>query len=137
MIKFDTTTPNFQLTDRVEGGRAVWRLLDPIGISVVKPDLVAGVSEYLTIPSGFETDGASIPFWARWKFDPWGRVGLSAVLHDYLLTLPDVAKWDADLAFLHALRSQGLPALMSTLFYFAVRLRRRPTVSTLSQRRNP
>lgn len=138
MISFVTDAPKFQLTSRTEHGRAVWRVVEDITVKfVVIPQELTGAASYFVIPAGFETDGASIPWWARWKFDPWGRVGLAAVLHDYLLSIPQVAKWDADGAFLNALRSQGVPAFMSTLFYFAVRLRRRPTVPPLSQRRNP
>lgn len=138
MISFVTEGPKFQLTSRTEHGRAVWRVVEDITVKfVLIPQELTGSASYFVIPAGFETDGASIPWWARWKFDPWGRVGLAAVLHDYLLAIPQVAKWDADIAFLHALRSQGAPAFMSTLFFFAVRLRRRPTVPPLSQRRNP
>lgn len=138
MIRFVTEGPKFQLTNRTEHGRAVWRVVEPIVLRFsLVPPAVIDTARYFVIPAGFETDGASIPWWARWKFDPWGRVGLSAVLHDYLLSLPTMPKWEADLAFLAALRSQGVPAFMSTLFYFAVRLRRRPTVPPLSQRRNP
>ena len=137
MIRFATQGPRFELTARADSGRAVWRVAEPIQVNIVIPDEPNTTAGFALIPAGFETDGASIPWWARWKFDPWNRVGLSALLHDYLLTIPTVAKWDADQAFLHALRSQGVPAFMSTLFYFAVRLRRRPTVSALSQRRNP
>lgn len=136
MIRFTPRHPRFELTERTQHGRAVWRLLAPIHVGFATPDAATSMADFVVIPAGFETDGASIPAWARWKFDPWGRVGLSAVLHDYLLSLPSVAKWDADLAFLHGLRSQGLPAFMSTLFYFAVRLRRRRPV-TLNQRRTP
>lgn len=127
MISFVTEGPKFQLTSRTEHGRAVWRVFEHIVVQfTIVPPPVIDMPRYFIIPAGFETDGASIPWWARWKFDPWGRVGLSAVLHDYLLSLPTVSKWDADLAFLAALRSQGVPAFMATLFYFAVRLRRPP-----------
>ena len=129
MIRFITRGARFELTDRCNHGRAVWRVAEPIAVDFMLVPAVVGTNRYFAIPAGFETDGASIPWWARWKFDPWGRVGLAAVLHDYLLTLPTVRKWEADLAFLAALRSQGVPAFMATLFYFAVRLRRSAPVS--------
>ncbi|MCG2663353.1 DUF1353 domain-containing protein [Brevundimonas sp.] len=130
MISFVTQGPRFELTSRREHGRAVWRVLEPIILRFLLVPTPLDTPRYFMIPAGFETDGASIPWWARWKFDPWGRVGLAAVLHDYLLSLPNVRKWEADLAFLAALRSQGAPAFMATLFYFAVRLRRPVPVST-------
>lgn len=136
MIRLDDTGvgPTFALTQRTENGRAVFAVAAPLAFDLV----TAGrLTRWITIPAGFETDGASVPFWARPWLDPWSRIGLAAVLHDYLLTLPLVAKWEADLAFLAALRAFGAPALLSTALYFAVRLRRRPTASTAQQRRNP
>ena len=125
MIRFVSQEPRFELTTRTQHGRAVWRVAEPIILHYsLVPPAVVDVARYFIIPAGFETDGASIPWWARWKFDPWGRVGLSAVLHDYFLSLPAMPKWEADLAFLAALRSEGVPAFQATVMYFAVRLRR-------------
>lgn len=76
------------------------------------------------IPAGARTDGASIPRLVRPILDPWGRGGLAAVWHDDLLRRPGVPKWEADLLYLYALRSLGVPALQATIMYFAVRLRR-------------
>lgn len=51
-----------------------WRVaLDTLGWSV-------------TIPAGFETDLASIPWWGRWLINPEDpEAARSAVLHDFLL----------------------------------------------------
>lgn len=131
MMRFNPSRPDgptFLWTGRTDRGRTVWRVADDLHVDL-EIDLGGGVVEltdYLTIPAGFETDGASVPWWARPWLDPWSRLGLAAVLHDFMLSLPLVAKWDADLAFLHALRSQGVPAFLATILYFAVRLRRRP-----------
>lgn len=119
--------PSFALTGRTEAGRAVWRTTDKM---IVVLDQDGRIAPLLTIPAGFETDGASVPRWARPWLDPWSRIGLPAVLHDWLLTRPDVPKWEADLLFLYALRSAGAPAFLATLLYFAVRLRRRPVVAS-------
>lgn len=129
MITFVPSSPQglaFVLTNRADHGRAVWRLASAVKVVI---DADRGSTSLwhaaqVTIPAGFETDGASIPSWARPWLDPWSRIGLAALLHDYLLTRDQVAKWDADLQFLHALRSQGVPAFLATLLYFAVRLRR-------------
>lgn len=127
MIRFpDTQEVSFTLTGDRQCGRPVWRLNVPMDIWLDWPGLDGG-DIIATIPKGFLTDGASIPGWARPWLDPWARIGMAAVLHDYLLGLPDVEKWDADLVFLHALRSQAVPAFLATLLYFAVRLKRRPT----------
>lgn len=136
MIRLDDigAGPIFALTDRIEGGRAVWAVAAPLTFERITAGRIA---HWLTVPRGFETDGASIPWWSRAWLDPWSRIGLAAVLHDYLLTLPLVEKWEADLAFMEALRSFGAPAFLSTLLYFAVRLRRRPTAQPSNTRSKP
>jgi hypothetical protein len=95
--------------------RGVWQVDGPIQVSLLG-------MPWLTIPAGFQTDGSSIPPWALWCFDEWGRDGLPGVLHDYLLTTA-LPKWICDLVFLAALRSQGATELSATLMYFAVRTR--------------
>lgn len=78
------------------------------------------------IQAGALTDGASIPRWLRPWLDPWGRGAPAYLWHDELLRRPEVAKWLADLLFLYALRSLGVPAFQATVMYFAVRTRRPP-----------
>lgn len=131
MISFPPL-PAFSWTEGTEDTRAKWRAYAAIPVTIDRADRPGVACPYAEIPAGFETDGASVPWFARWLFDPWGRVGLAAVLHDYLLTVLGLAKWDADLAFLHALRSQGVPAFQATLFYFAVRLRPAPPLNQRS-----
>lgn len=110
-----------------EGGRGRFRTSQPVPVAISLPAQLDGATisvSILTIPAGFITDGASIPRWARPWLDPWGLVALPSILHDYLLTLSAVHKWQADLLFLAALRSQGVPAFQATLMYFAVRTRK-------------
>lgn len=125
MIRFpDPDSLPFVWTTRTDHARAIWLVGKPINVTIKAPGDLGGASDLVVIPAGFPTDGASVPWWARWKLDPWGRVGLAAVLHDYLLTVPGLPKWEADLLFLYALRSQGIPAFQATVMYLAVRLRR-------------
>lgn len=102
-------------------GRGLMTVRAPIRIQL---DLGGASDPLITIPAGFRSDGVSRPWWLAWMIDPWGRAALAALLHDYLLSLPDVTKWQADLMFLAALRSQSVPALLAHLLYFAVRTRR-------------
>lgn len=37
------------------------------------------------VPAGFETDFASVPWFARWLFAPFDRSAKAAVVHDWLL----------------------------------------------------
>lgn len=124
MIQFGPSA--FTWSDQpLEDGRARATLAEPgLRVSIALPDC-PDVSALLSqIPAGFTTDGASRPWWAARLIEPWGRAGMAPVWHDYLLTLPRVPKWQADLLFLYALRSVGVPALLAHLLYFAVRLRR-------------
>lgn len=83
------------------------------------------------VEAGRRTEGASRPWWASRWFDPWGRDGLPAILHDDLLANPAVTlpKWLIDLILLWALRSAGRGELHATLMFLAVRTRRRPAAA--------
>ncbi|NMD88461.1 DUF1353 domain-containing protein [Victivallis vadensis] len=79
----------------------------------------------LTIPAGFESDGASVPrfFW-QLVFPPGDSKALhAAFVHDYIYrTHP--AGWtraDADKAFRELLIAGGIPARRANLAYYGVR----------------
>lgn len=78
----------------------------------------------ITVPSGFETDGASIPWWWRWRFDPWGRCAVPAVFHDWLVSRGELPKWQADWLFYGLLKASGVADLQAGLMFLAVRTRR-------------
>jgi hypothetical protein len=102
--------------DPVKGDERFWILGGPLVF------LVDGVEQ--TVPTGFTTDGASIPRfgqiltgWKRWD-EPqrW-----PAVVHDWLYSQPRVAKTYADLAFRALLDAEGAGWWMRTVMYLAVR----------------
>jgi len=115
----------FQIVDRgafEPQPKARWS--DPDLWKVVTPPVVAIGDEEIAPATGFVTDGASIPWWARWKIDPWGRNGVPAVIHDWLLANPGGrAKWEIDLIFFGLLKASGSPDLEATLMFLAVRTR--------------
>lgn len=39
----------------------------------------------VNVPTGFVTDGASIPWVFRWRFSPTGKYFGAAIVHDYIL----------------------------------------------------
>lgn len=93
----------FRITNRAKDGREVVRLLEPLTWGVEGPD----GPTFITVPAGFESDFASIPWVARRllpAFGPWAR---AAVLHDWLyLTRGDGGRWtrkQADQVFLEAM----------------------------------
>ncbi len=104
--------------NREEQGRGVFRLDKPL------PVVLFG--ETIEIPRGFETDGASLPWFARPFLDVWGRDGRPAILHDWLWGQRVWPKWLIDLVFLLALRTEGVSEFRATLMYFAVRTANRP-----------
>lgn len=79
----------------------------------------------ITVPSGFVTDGASIPriCWGIIGITPYSpRITDSAVLHDWLYAAKTVSRKQADLIFKEAMVSQGLIGKFRiALIYRAVR----------------
>ena len=80
----------------------------------------------LTVPAGFESDGASVPrfFW-RIVFPPGDSQALrAAILHDYIYR-EHPAGWsraDADRLFFDVLTADGVPKTRAKLAYWGVRL---------------
>lgn len=105
-----------------ERGRGRFALLQDLPVDF-GDEALAGAWPGVVIPAGFVTDGASIPWWARPLWGSWGRVGLPALLHDWLLAETALAKRDCDWLFLGALHAQGVPDLQAVLMYLGVRAR--------------
>ena len=108
------------------GGRR-WRLVGHFTYAVGSEHSGA----YIVVPSGFETDFASVPrmFWSI--IPPWGKYGKAAIVHDYLYqTLSATSiktgirytRKDADDIFLEAMGVLGVPTWKKYLMYWAVRL---------------
>lgn len=110
------------LAEADAGGRGLFRVNTEILIHI---RLWAVQILLLRIPVGFVTDGGSIPRWARWRFDPWGKAGLAYILHDGLFYLTLLPKWLIDALFLIALRVCGIGATEATALYLAARSRPR------------
>jgi hypothetical protein len=81
----------------------------------------------VTIPTGFETDGASIPriFWNI--LQPFGEYFPAALLHDYLYSRTSTMYFDcdreeADFLFLEAMFNLGVPWHTRHTIHVAVRM---------------
>lgn len=105
-----------------DNGRGLFRAADNISVYAQLGSRKRYVLDI--IRKGALTDGASVPRLLRAWLDPWGKGAPAYIWHDDLIERPDVPKWEADLLFLYALRSLGVPAFRATLMYFAVRTRR-------------
>jgi len=81
----------------------------------------------ITVPTGFITDGASVPriFWPI--FDPFGGYFHAAIIHDYLYSRWSTAHFNcdratADLIFKEAMWNRGIGCMTRETIYRAVRL---------------
>jgi Protein of unknown function (DUF1353) len=92
-----------------------------------------GSNEFIHVPSGYNTDGASIPSILKGVLPPFGRYTRAALVHDYLCDLV----WEnrphascmtlkrADEIFYEALRVCQVSKFLSKIMYWAVVLRRK------------
>lgn len=75
-----------------------------------------------TVPVGYETDLASIPWPFNILFRPNGPWAKAAVIHDFLYTnYPEISKVISDSIFLEAMLVLKVNTFIAHLFYFAVR----------------
>lgn len=117
-----------EVPGKTRGGRQCVRLLEALEYRVGGIDS----PETITVPAGFETDFASIPFGVRNLFPPLGLWARPAILHDYLYATggkgPGVSRWEpytrkeADDIFREAMKVVGVPAWRRAIMYRAVRL---------------
>lgn len=76
----------------------------------------------ITVDKGFVTDFASVPSWYRWRFDPCGKYGRCAIIHDWLYAAEAIPRDEADAIFLEAMEVDGVPKWDRRVMYRAVRL---------------
>jgi len=101
--------------DVLPGDDRFWILGDPL---VVEVD-----GERIVIPTGFTTDGASVPAWAQ-RITGWGPWTApqrwAGIVHDWLYCQPGVSKARADSVFRAVLASEGASKVKSEIMYAAV-----------------
>lgn len=109
-----------------------WRVTEPFQYRIGSLDS----KQWVTVPAGYLTDGASVPR-ALWSLiPPWGAYGQAAVVHDLLceyLTIVDdglparITRERADQIFLEAMTVLNVPPGISNTMFQAVGLYRRVT----------
>lgn len=103
-------------------GKDHWRVLTPFSYKIAD-------GEWVTIPAGYLTDGASVPklFWNI--IPPWGKYGQAAVVHDilceYLTIVKDgkpqrISRARCDEILNEAMYSLGVPDGKRLMIYGAV-----------------
>lgn len=120
-------TDSFQVQEVVgksRGGRPLVQLITPLMYCVGHADS----DECITVPAGFITDFASVP-WGLWNlFPPFGQYARPAIVHDFLYSVGGqipgrcYTRKQADSIFKEALSVVGIPAWRRELMYRAVRL---------------
>lgn len=80
-----------------------------------------GVQTY-TVPVGFQTNLASIPWFLRWRFNVNGRHRRAAALHDYLYSIEFATRETCDAIFLDAMVDGGAGRYNSWVMHKGVRL---------------
>ena len=88
-----------------------------------EPLVLVADGQHIEVPTGFTTDGASVPSWAQrltgWEpWEPPQRWG--GIVHDWLYTQKGVRKSYADRVFRAVLRSEGAGWRKRNLMYAAV-----------------
>lgn len=76
----------------------------------------------ITVPKGFTTDLASVPWPASMFIPPDGRYNQAAVLHDYLYSIQTRPRIGCDRIFLEAMKILGVNVIKRLIMYKAVRL---------------
>jgi hypothetical protein len=111
-----------ELTDEINGGRSVFRLLQDFGYYIE----IGGKEYNILVPAGTLTDMASVPRLLWRVLNPTGGASRAAVIHDYLYRC-GMAKYDinramADKIFLYAMKDLGIELWRRTAAYLGVRI---------------
>lgn len=79
-------------------------------------------SDKIVIPSGFITDGGSVPR-ALWSIvNPWGRASKAYVLHDWMYKNQERSRLVSDATLLEAMEVLGVNLIQRWLVYRGVRI---------------
>ncbi len=112
------------------GGRGEFRVYLPFSYDVG----FLGSGDTITVPAGFDTDLASIPWYARAFIPISGRMAKPALLHDWLLICGDRRAHEI---FNEALQVAGVGALTRRIVVAAAKLKNPDPTRYPSRRRAP
>lgn len=112
------------IVEPIPGRVPFWRSLiwPPKILRVAEAFSVSVGRSVLTIPKGFETDGATIPRPFRWILPPLGTYLRAVVVHDYLYTQGLFSKALADRTLRRILIEDGVSKPIASIMYLAVKL---------------
>jgi hypothetical protein len=112
------------------------RHVDPTTWELVAPLSYQGRVDHWTIPSGYRTDFATVPWFVQWLVPRTGVWTLAATLHDWFITdgIPAglITSRQTDGVFRRVLREEGTDPVRRWLMWAAVR-----TAAPFSKGRRP
>jgi hypothetical protein len=77
--------------------------------------------QMITVPAGFVTDFASVPWYARWRISVLGKHSIAAIVHDYLYWEQRCTREEADAILREAMDEYGSSSADQTIVYYAVK----------------
>jgi hypothetical protein len=75
----------------------------------------------ITVPAGFVTDFASVPWYARWRISVLGKHSIAAIVHDYLYWEQRCTREEADAILREAMGEYGSSSADQMIVYYAVK----------------
>lgn len=82
---------------------------------------VKRTGQIITVPAGFVTDFASVPWYARWLISVLGKHSIPAIVHDYLYWEQRCTRDEADAILKEAMNEYGSSWRDQDAVYYAVR----------------
>lgn len=88
-------------------------------------------NNYIYIPKGYLTDGATAPKWVRRWLPAWGQYGAATIVHDYTCeylsmrsggSLVSISRARSDYMFYEAMKVLGVPLPKRAVMFLAVRV---------------
>ncbi len=80
------------------------------------------ITPEVQVPVGETTDGASVPWWARWAFPRYDKYLPACIVHDYMYGTGLVSRKKADFLFKKNLKRCGLKSYQWWPMFWAVRI---------------
>lgn len=108
----------YEPTGTFRNGRREYRLLTAFVYEVGA--IGSGLS--VSVPAGFVTDFASVPYGFRWLVKPEGKYSQACALHDYLYLKGVVSRWMCDRILYEAMQPLHVNVVIRIIIYYAVRL---------------
>lgn len=110
--KMALNTPRLQL---FQGDGTNFMLVDDLRYQIIR------TGEVITVPAGFVTDFASVPWYGRWRISVLGKHSIPAIVHDYLYWEQRCSREEADKILREAMIEYQSSSTDQRIVYYAVK----------------